>query len=362
MEIAISENDMSFELIKCEDDEINSAVSMPPHKHNKVIQFSNLDNLIEERDHYRRQSEILSSVNKLHNRLAGAVDLRGMIEAFSIWLMPIVEHKLLAYDNPVHQKRYITCSTHGTQKQRVVRVAEKALKKGANQNISLNTAFYEEHFYINTWEVSINQCKSMLLLVRDHDRIPEYLEQYIVEGVAILEESLQRGLEYEYLYDQARRDALTGLANRRVLEERIDSLLESAKRHNRPISIASMDLDRFKDINDTLGHAEGDLVLKKVAGRLSDLVRGSDLFLRMGGDEFLIVLPETNAKAARVLADRLCNEVDALNIRTHENVKLGISIGISELQAEQSKEEWLFNADEALYQAKRNGRGCVCEI
>ncbi len=361
--MAIPEIIMTFELIKCEDAEMNTEISMPPHnKHNKVIQFSNLDNLIEERDHYRRQSEILSSVNKLHNRLAGAVDLRGMIEAFSIWLMPIIPHNLLAYDNPVHQKRYISCSTHGAKKQSVVRVAENALKKITKQNITINTSFCEEHYYVNTWEININQCKSRLLLVRDHDKIPEYLEQYIVEGVGILEESLQRGLEYEYLYDQARRDALTGLANRRVLDERIDSLLESAKRHKRPISIASMDLDRFKDINDTLGHAEGDLVLKKVAGRLSDLVRGSDLFLRMGGDEFLIVLPETTAVAAKVLANRLCDAVNSLNIQINNEVKLGVSIGISQWQLDQSKEEWLFNADEALYQAKRKGRGCVCEM
>jgi diguanylate cyclase (GGDEF)-like protein len=165
---------------------------------------------------------------------------------------------------------------------------------------------------------------------------------------------------YEDLFAQARRDMLTGLDNRRVFEERIGAMLETARRHNRPITVASMDLDHFKQINDTLGHAAGDTALQMVAKALTGMVRNSDLLVRMGGDEFVLVLPDTGIDAARLLAERLCGAVDGLALNAGDGSRLGVSIGLVQWSPEMSKDEWLQRADEVLYQAKKTGRCRVC--
>jgi len=165
---------------------------------------------------------------------------------------------------------------------------------------------------------------------------------------------------YEDLFAQARRDILTGLDNRRVFEERIGSLLESARRQDRPITVASMDLDHFKQVNDNLGHAAGDIALQRVAKVMTEMVRNSDLLVRMGGDEFVLVLPDTALDAARLLAERLCAAVDGLDINAGNGSKLGMSIGIVQWKPAMSKDDWLQRTDEVLYQAKKTGRCRVC--
>ena len=165
-------------------------------------------------------------------------------------------------------------------------------------------------------------------------------------------------MEYEEIFAQARRDTLTGLPNRIVFEERIGTIVEQAKRHNRPLTLAALDLDHFKAVNDTMGHLMGDQVLKQVAAVLSNEVRLTDMLVRMGGDEFLLVLPDTSMQDARFLAERLCWAVEQLNIATSAG-KLAISIGLSEWHNALSIERWIEHADDILYQAKANGRAQV---
>jgi ribonuclease Z len=105
----------------------------------------------------------------------------------------------------------------------------------------------------------------------------------------VLAESLRRGLDYEELFESARKDALTGLSNRRVFEERIRDMMNGAKRYKRPLTMASLDLDHFKQVNDNLGHQEGDIVLKKVADVFKRAIRETDMLVRFGGDEFILV-------------------------------------------------------------------------
>ena len=182
----------------------------------------------------------------------------------------------------------------------------------------------------------------------------------INEGMAILRDPLERALDYEDLFEIARRDTLTGLANRRVFEERIGPLMDASRRHKHPLTIACMDLDHFKQINDTLGHDEGDRVLQKVANTFQAMVRSSDLLVRMGGDEFLIVLPETDMAAALKLSERLCQAIAGLGIYSAPGEQLGVSIGLSQWHPGITKDEWLRQTDELLYQAKDNGRCQVC--
>ena len=182
----------------------------------------------------------------------------------------------------------------------------------------------------------------------------------INDALQILHEPLQRALEYEDLFEMANNDALTGLANRRVFEDRIDSMLDGARRHNRPISLASMDLDYFKQVNDTFGHIEGDRVLQLVAAAMKKTIRSSDLLARMGGDEFVLVLPDTSLKAAQSLAERLCRAIQKLKIKIPDGRQLGVSIGLIQYQPDMGREELLVKADEILYQAKSEGRARVC--
>ena len=193
-----------------------------------------------------------------------------------------------------------------------------------------------------------------------HKRMQAEELSLVREVLSILCEPLQRALEYEDLFEMANNDALTGLANRRVFEDRIGAMLEVARRHNRSISLASMDLDYFKQVNDTFGHAEGDRVLQMVARIMKKTIRRSDLLARMGGDEFLLLLPDTTLKAAQSLAERLCRAVHKLSITVPGGRRLGISIGLVSYKPGMNKEDLLLKADEILYQAKSAGRAQVC--
>ena len=136
-------------------------------------------------------------------------------------------------------------------------------------------------------------------------------------------------------------------------------MIDSAERYGHPLSMISMDLDKFKAINDNLGHQAGDDALRRVAEVLKMAIRSTDLLVRMGGDEFLIILDSTDRKSARILAERLCTAVDDLNIWADKETKLGVSIGLTQLKKEESLSHWLERTDEILYHAKAEGRSKV---
>ncbi len=318
----------------------------------------NFNSLVVELEHYRRESEWLAMVNELHARLAGAIDLPAMLEAFSVWLTPLIGHELMAYQNIDRERLHMICSCHGPARSRIIQIAEKALE---HPDISTNSSCWaKDEFYIQNWHLSNFQGSGILLVLKKDKKISPYQEQLLSKGLKILAEPLQRAQEYEDLYHQASRDALTGLANRRVFDERIITIMAQAKRHRHPVCLACLDLDNFKQINDTHGHAVGDIVLQKIAGVMESMTRDCDVLARIGGDEFVLILPDTNIKDAKVLAERLCRTVDKLDLPSAGSSKLGISIGLVEWQPELSKEQWIHNADTALYQAKAQGRSRVC--
>lgn len=333
---------------------MNAAISITEDHHAPV----SVDHLLVQLDHYRKQTEWLALANRLHARLAGATDLQSMIEAFSVWLMPLVDHDLIAYRNACCTREHMLCSCHGPERRKVMRVAQE-LFNGPAPSIGEECQWQDE-FYGFRWQLKCNGDIGQLMVLRRAKALDADEVELLGKAMEILAEPLQRALDYEDLFEQARRDVLTGLENRRVFEDRIGSMLESARRHGHPITLASMDLDRFKQINDTLGHAEGDKALRKVAQLLAAMVRNSDLLVRMGGDEFVLVLPNTGMRAAKVLAERLCLAVDGLGIGSSRSGRLGISIGLVQWQSEMDLEDWLLKADEILYEAKATGRCRVC--
>ncbi|HKG53148.1 MAG TPA: GGDEF domain-containing protein [Anaerolineales bacterium] len=153
-------------------------------------------------------------------------------------------------------------------------------------------------------------------------------------------------------------DALTFLPNRKQIIADLQREVIFSDRYGTPFSISMLDIDFFKNINDTYGHTVGDDVLRNLAGELRNHIRHPDTIGRYGGEEFLIVLPHSTAKAAMEQAERLCRHVRSLLIKSGEReIALTISIGIAQYRIH--KEDWevlLSRADAALYQAKHNGR------
>lgn len=168
----------------------------------------------------------------------------------------------------------------------------------------------------------------------------------------------QKDLEYLAMHD-----GLTGLYNRLYFETELKQLSATASRGNGPHALLYLDLDRFKVINDTLGHHHGDIVLRNISELISSRLRESDFIARIGGDEFALIFPNTNQKTALVLATNLCKLLDDYQCKIEGQVfKVNCSIGIAEIDGEEflggmcANEEYMKRADIALYAAKKQGR------
>ena len=157
---------------------------------------------------------------------------------------------------------------------------------------------------------------------------------------------------------EAETDGLTGLVNHRVFQERLQSEVTRAQRHHRPLSLAMIDIDGFKQLNDMFGHQMGDSVLTTVARHLAASVRANDTVARIGGDEFALLLPETDAAAATVVAERVHERLrrDTSNPGT----ALTISTGLCDLQYAASADDLIRFADGALFWTKGHGRNAIC--
>jgi two-component system cell cycle response regulator len=158
-------------------------------------------------------------------------------------------------------------------------------------------------------------------------------------------------------------DQLTGLHNRRYMARHLDSLISNAQKSNKPLSFLIMDIDHFKSVNDTHGHDIGDEVLREFSNRISANIRGIDLACRYGGEEFVVVMPDTDVEFAHTIAERLRKSVETNSIeisRVPNVLNITISIGIAVSQGEgDNAEKLLHRADQALYRAKREGRNRV---
>jgi len=156
------------------------------------------------------------------------------------------------------------------------------------------------------------------------------------------------------------RDELTGLYNRHYLDTVIDAEMQQADRYNRHYSMALLDLDLFKVVNDTWGHPVGDEILKQTANVILGLIRSSDIFIRFGGEEFLLLMPQTGLNGAIEVSEKVREGIEAID---HSVVgRRTISIGVAERMRYESFNNWYRRADYALYQAKDNGRNRVVAV
>lgn len=160
--------------------------------------------------------------------------------------------------------------------------------------------------------------------------------------------------------ERAMTDALTGMLNRYGLQRVLSHEHAEARRYNRMLSCLMVDLDDFKTINDTYGHLAGDTALKQVAAILTQVVRGSDMVSRYGGDEFLVLLPETDLEGADALGEKIRARAAAQSFGDGSpHFKLTLSIGASTLADDESGNDMIARADIALYAAKERGRDRV---
>lgn len=165
------------------------------------------------------------------------------------------------------------------------------------------------------------------------------------------------------LLRQARHDELTGLSNRRHFFEQAAALFEQARREGQPATLALMDIDFFKQVNDTYGHAAGDEVLRHVARLLRATLRETDIYARVGGEEFAILLPQTALEPGLAVLERLRRALEAhpVPVDPAHTLRVTTSIGACPLDARATAiDPWLHLADTALYQAKQQGRNRVC--
>lgn len=163
------------------------------------------------------------------------------------------------------------------------------------------------------------------------------------------------------IYELVAKDGLTEIFNKRKFDEEMQREFARATRHQRPLSLIIFDLDEFKTINDTYGHLCGDFILKQVASLARDLVRPEQVLARVGGDEFVILAPETGAEGAEALAAKIRDRVAGYEHRYGDiRIPVSSSFGVAELNREMSTPQDLYHAaDEALLLSKRNGRNRV---
>jgi diguanylate cyclase (GGDEF)-like protein/PAS domain S-box-containing protein len=180
-----------------------------------------------------------------------------------------------------------------------------------------------------------------------------------VRFIAMVEDVSERKVLEAKLLQQAFYDGLTGLANRSLFRDRVEHALARGQRERAAVAVLFLDLDHFKHVNDTLGHAAGDNLLQVVAGRLLNATRGADTVARLGGDEFAVLLENAPTEAeARIVAERITNALHAPVVLAQGNsVRVASSIGIARAEGAQTVDDLLRNADVAMYAAKSTSRG-----
>ena len=200
--------------------------------------------------------------------------------------------------------------------------------------------------------------------IRDHDGalqgacIAIHDTTELAEQTRLLEQAMDQALDLE---ESNQRDSLTGLYNRKFFDEQITQEMLRARRYGWPLSLALLDIDNFKPVNDTYGHPAGDVVLSVLSGRLQGMLRASDTLCRYGGEEFALILPHIGQDNSRFLLDRLRKSVESgvVELEGGTTISVTVSVGIAELREGQSAGELIRHADKALYAAKDAGRNRV---
>jgi diguanylate cyclase (GGDEF)-like protein len=269
-------------------------------------------------------------------------------------------------ENPSNEQRDTSGSVSISSRQNMVSLREELMHSREETVDQRDSTLQQREQVVGTRETQLaarekntEDVDAIGALLEHHmDKLREANEHLVVTAVnaQVLAELAKKAKDQ--MGHMAHHDCLTGLPNRTMLAERLTQAIALAKRHQTNIAVLFIDLDRFKTINDSLGHAVGDSLLQLVAQRLRSTMRESDTVSRHGGDEFIVLLPEIgNKKNIEAMADTICAEVRKPYFLVEQDLRIGVTIGISIYPADGTDAETLIqNADVAMYDAKDAGR------
>ncbi|WP_455209263.1 GGDEF domain-containing protein [Kaarinaea lacus] len=229
-----------------------------------------------------------------------------------------------------------------------------------NEKLDVNFVIGSRARYSCTYELTINEIHLGILSFTRNNKFTEDEIEQLESLICALHYPLRNALLYSEAVHAAHKDPLTGVGNRAAMTTTLHRELEKAFRHNRSLGVIMMDVDHFKKINDRYGHSIGDFVLQSLVKCAEKSVRISDMMFRYGGEEFVIVLPETDESGVLRLAKRIRRRVEKLETRIQgHRIDITVSLGIATLQESDDEKSFIARADEALYKAKRDGRNCI---
>ncbi len=212
----------------------------------------------------------------------------------------------------------------------------------------------------NSYDLVVLDKSLGVITFRGDDRLEDSHLQQLEALICALVYPLRNALMYKRALDTALKDPVTGINNRAALNATIDREVNLSHRHGYALSVIMLDLDHFKRINDKYGHLAGDTVLRTLAGRVTDCTRGSDMVFRYGGEEFTVVLSNTEIDGAALLAERIRKAIAAVPILIDDfEIPVTVSIGVSTLETGDTSASLINRADAALYDAKTAGRNRV---
>ncbi|MDA0824377.1 MAG: GGDEF domain-containing protein [Proteobacteria bacterium] len=284
--------------------------------------------------------------------------------------------RLLAQNKPVDEvisqalfRRYIEAADHA-----VLSKAEGSIRKLVDgMSSSLQSADSE----VSRYEASLDECFEELSDDMSADHMKNLIRaltestKRMHEGSASLHTHLEQSREEVKLLKQelrhaktmAKTDPMTGLANRVGFKESLDELRSQQDAESVRHSLLIADIDKFKNVNDTYGHVFGDKIIKVVANALDNLAKGKDIVARFGGEEFIVVLPETGIKGGLTVSESIRKNIESgriYNPKTKQEIeRMTISIGVTEFNINEQIEAVIERADAALYRAKEGGRNRV---
>lgn len=230
-------------------------------------------------------------------------------------------------------------------------------KANSFQYLLGNNAGHSSHYVLQTNDDYLGEISFFRRKQKFTDEELGLIEEVIVSLVY----PLRNGLRYQEAIRSALTDALTGAGNRICLDNVLAREFELAQRYKQPLSVLMLDIDYFKDVNDTFGHAAGDKVLRIVAETIKTTSRCADMTFRYGGEEFVVLLNKTDEHGAGITAERLRATIADLScIYDNQEIPITISVGSATLRLGESKDDFLKRADTALYEAKETGRNKIC--
>ena len=229
-----------------------------------------------------------------------------------------------------------------------------------NPERDINLRFGQRARNTCAYELKLEDQALGQILFRRRRRFTDDQIQLLERLLCTLLYPLRNALLYRDALHAARKDALTGVWNRAALDEALQRAMCLARRHRSALSVLMIDLDHFKRINDRFGHACGDKALRSVVDCIRNCIRGSDELFRYGGEEFVLLLPNTDKQGALLLADRIRRCIaGGRHVCEDGDMRLTVSIGVTAMKRGDAPDRLFERADRAMYQAKEAGRNKV---